>query len=88
MGEIADMMLDGTMCQLCGVWLNEGEDGDGYPQYCAGCQPDEDDDVVYGRADKARPPEPRYACPVCDRKLKSYEGYLDHYRTKHGEANP
>ena len=35
MGEIADMMLDGTMCAGCGVWLNDGEDGDGYPGYCS-----------------------------------------------------
>lgn len=37
-GEIADMMLDGTMCQLCGEFL-DGEAG-GYPMYCAGCAPD------------------------------------------------
>lgn len=41
MGEIADMMLDGTMCQVCGEWLNDGEDGDGYPITCAGCLNDE-----------------------------------------------
>jgi hypothetical protein len=37
MGEIADMMLDGTMCQFCGVFL----DGEplGIPRYCAECAP-------------------------------------------------
>lgn len=44
MGEIADMMLDGTMCQGCGEWLNDGEDGPGYPGYCAGCKPLDDED--------------------------------------------
>ena len=39
MGEIADMMLDGTICQGCGEWLCDGEDGPGYPGFCAGCQP-------------------------------------------------
>lgn len=39
MGEIADMMLDGTMCQGCGEWLHEGGDGLGYPGYCYGCKP-------------------------------------------------
>lgn len=39
MGEISEMMLDGTMCQGCGEWLNEGEDGPGYPGYCSGCEP-------------------------------------------------
>ncbi len=37
MGEIADMMLDGTMCSGCGEWLHDGEDGPGYPGYCSSC---------------------------------------------------
>jgi hypothetical protein len=37
MGEIAEMILDGTMCQVCGVWMNDGEDGPGHPQTCEGC---------------------------------------------------
>lgn len=45
MGEIAEMMLDGTMCQLCGEFLFDGEDGDGIPMYCAACDPgDEGED--------------------------------------------
>lgn len=32
MGEIADMMLDGTLCEGCGEYIGEG---DGYPQYCS-----------------------------------------------------
>lgn len=41
MGEIADMMLDGTTCQGCGEFLRDGSDGPGYPGYCAGCARDE-----------------------------------------------
>lgn len=37
MGEIADMMLDGSMCELCGEYLGEG---DGYTRLCAGCSED------------------------------------------------
>jgi hypothetical protein len=44
MGEIAEMMLDGTMCAGCGEWLHDGNDGDGFPGYCSGCAPDYDDD--------------------------------------------
>lgn len=40
MGEIADMILDGTMCAGCGEWLNDGADGDGFPGYCSGCATD------------------------------------------------
>ena len=36
MGDIADMMLDGTLCEGCGVYL-EGE-GDGFPRYCPDCE--------------------------------------------------
>ncbi len=36
MGEIADMMLDGTLCEGCGVFLNE--ESQGYPCYCADCE--------------------------------------------------
>lgn len=33
MGEIADSMIEGEACEMCGVWL----DGDrpGYPRYCS-----------------------------------------------------
>ena len=43
MGEIAEMMLDGTLCQMCGVYL--GED-DGFPVTCAGCKENEEVDKV------------------------------------------
>jgi hypothetical protein len=38
MGEIAEMMLDGTLCEGCGEFLNE--EPLGYPGYCFSCQPD------------------------------------------------
>lgn len=34
MGEIADGILDGEFCQICGEWLGEG---DGFPTTCDGC---------------------------------------------------
>ena len=39
MGEIAEMMLDGTLCQVCGSVI----DGDtpGYPRTCEDCAKDE-----------------------------------------------
>lgn len=39
MGEIADMILDGQMCQGCGEYLGEGC---GFPEYCTGCQEEAD----------------------------------------------
>ena len=34
MGEIADMMINGEMCAMCGEFLHDGEDA-GYPRYCS-----------------------------------------------------
>lgn len=33
MGEIAEMMLDGTLCEGCGVYLEGGAQG--FPGYCS-----------------------------------------------------
>lgn len=39
MGEIAEMMLDGTLCQRCGAFLDGNSPG--YPRYCKDCAKDE-----------------------------------------------
>lgn len=39
MGDVADMMLDGTLCQCCGVYLGEPQ---GYPVTCEECEQDEE----------------------------------------------
>lgn len=44
MGDIADMMLDGTLCQVCGEVLDGGEPM-GFPVMCAACKQDESDDA-------------------------------------------
>ena len=38
MGEVAEMMLDGTMCCNCGEFLGGDE---GYPVACECCQDEE-----------------------------------------------
>lgn len=35
MGDIADMMLDGTLCCTCGKFIDKGDYG--CPQMCSGC---------------------------------------------------
>lgn len=37
MGEVAEMLLNGAMCQCCGEWMDDGREP-GYPRYCAGCK--------------------------------------------------
>lgn len=93
MGEIAEAMLDGTMCQVCGEYL--GTDA-GYPVTCAGCR----------RADRYEPRIPRanryaakdnpklqkpgdpirqgdtMACPFCVKRVKVV-GFGDHMLDQH-----
>ena len=35
MGEIADMKIDGTLCEYCGVLIG---DAIGYPRHCDDCK--------------------------------------------------
>ena len=37
MGEIADAMLDGTFCQGCGQYIEDGG-ACGHPRFCASCR--------------------------------------------------
>ncbi len=39
MGDVADMILDGTLCEWCGVVL---EDGNDWPHLCGDCQLEKD----------------------------------------------
>lgn len=49
MGEVADMMYEGTVCYICGIFLDYLEDGDvepvGYPVPCSDCRKDLDPKV-------------------------------------------
>jgi hypothetical protein len=38
MGDIADMMLDGTLCERCGVYIEAKDDGACVPRLCEDCQ--------------------------------------------------
>ncbi len=61
MGDIADMILDGQMCQTCGEILGQG---DGYPVFCRACMPD---NKRIGPA----PPNPKKTnCPICNKRVK------------------
>ena len=38
MGDVANMILDGTLCEGCGiVMVKEGEPSHGYPRRCGDC---------------------------------------------------
>jgi hypothetical protein len=48
MGEIADLMIEGEICEGCGCEL--GGEAPGYPRRCSGCggKTDEDHDLIGG----------------------------------------
>ena len=75
MGEIAEMMLDGTLCCGCGVYLDG--DGDGIPRYCRDC---------HKPAKSHTPSKPREKvdCPICKKRINKV-GLADHKRDVHGE---
>lgn len=38
MGETTELILDGILCELCGVFISE--EGCGYPRSCEDCEED------------------------------------------------
>lgn len=73
MGEIAEMMLDGTLCAGCGVFLND--EPQGYPCYCRDCGSPQ-------RTLPKQPPAKKCKCPTCGKRVKEV-GLNDHMRDAH-----
>ena len=44
MGEIADMMIDGTLCGGCGCYLDG--DADGFTRFCEDCKNEIEEDAL------------------------------------------
>ena len=83
MGETAEMMLDGTLCCSCGVFL--GGTGDGFPVMCAACQAEMGVDE-WG-APLSDDPSNRPQCPVCGKRCKTEAGVQQHMKVKHPTAD-
>jgi hypothetical protein len=98
MGEIAEAMLDGTMCQCCGEYL--GTDA-GYPITCAGCKAEERREARVPRFDRyaikdnpkiAKPSDPvrhgdKMSCPFCVKRVK-VTGFGQHMLDQHRDKWP
>ena len=85
MGEVAEMMLTGVLCEGCGGYL-EGK-AEGYPRYCCTqCAKDRDADlsqVVTRTKDlKLSEKKPKRQCGICKAWIKEV-GMKDHVRDKH-----
>lgn len=93
MGEIADAMLDGTMCSCCGDYLGGDE---GYPVMCAACRAAERREPRIPRFDRykikdnpkvRKPGDPihqgdKMSCPFCVKRVK-VTGFGDHMLNQH-----
>jgi len=82
MGDIADMMLDGTLCQICGVYL--GKDT-GYPISCEACEAcyRSEKEIKYLNSQPSRP----NICNLCNKRLSTKTGLKQHKKDKHGVNN-
>lgn len=88
MGEYAEMMLDGTLCEGCGSAIDY-ENGPGFPRYCSRqCAADRGgDQITMTRKErhKANHGE-RVNCPTCNRRVMK-AGLADHVRALHSGAS-
>lgn len=76
MGEIAEMMLDGTLCEGCGVFLDG--DAEGFPRRCEDCR-----DCEYeAESNAGMPMVGRIRCAHCSRTVAA-AGLKDHMDAKH-----
>jgi hypothetical protein len=76
MGDFADDVLTGDLCQDCGGWIDENSDG--IPRFCKACHPK-------GKSDFQKlkvPTVKKIKCTLCDRHLKP-NGMKDHLRDFH-----
>jgi tRNA(Ile2) C34 agmatinyltransferase TiaS len=86
MGDIADMMLDGDLCEGCGVYM--GSAGQGFSRRCASCSREHKAankvaNVARNQAEHAA--AQKIPCPVCGKRIKTV-GMADHVKDAHGGA--
>jgi hypothetical protein len=74
MGEVAEMMLDGTLCKHCGGFIG---DGNGFTRTCHSCR------VEHSAAGNAKAPGFKIKCPDCEKWVKRI-GLSNHRRDAHG----
>jgi hypothetical protein len=73
-GEYADMLLDGSYCEVCAMPFGDG-DAPGYPRTHRRCR------------EPVPPTPPKPKCPVCGKKVKP-TGLTDHQRDAHKIKEP
>jgi hypothetical protein len=95
MGEYAEMMLEGIVCQFCGELIGDGE-GLGFPTVCGGCQRAEGVDECGQPRGKRRvgadptPSRRTIKCTVrgCTKGFATSEARDQHLRDRHKITTP
>ena len=84
MGDVADMMLDGTLCAGCGQSLDM--EPCGYPMYCGECGDFPGAEVVIKTTIDIQKPAAQNpaACPDCNKRFKNGYALGAHWDAKHG----
>lgn len=83
MGDYAEMMLDGTMCSSCGVYIGEAT---GEPAECETCAVEirQMEKSIQRQANIARNARMKKTrCPECNKKVKEI-GLNQHRKDVHG----
>lgn len=70
MGEIAEMIVEGTLCQYCQAYMGGSV---GYPRTCRSCS-----------AQELKPAINKEAYPVCNRKVKGLADHMRDLHPNHG----
>ena len=76
MGDMADMIVDGTLCQSCGCPVDNGK-ASGFPRDCHLCG---------GFSCDAPSGEKKHQCH-CGKKFRTKQGLNDHQRDAHPEES-
>lgn len=76
MGEIAEMMLDGIMCEGCGEWM-EDDFLAGHPRRCAACSGGRTVALLMQK------PKKRIKCQWCSKRFAADAARDQHARAKH-----
>ncbi len=79
MGDYADMVLKGLMCQGCGEYIGDDQgNGLGFPTWCPACNK-QNKEAAFNDLASAE-----FACSNCNRSFKDEVSLDQHYRDKHG----
>ena len=81
-GDVAEAMLDGTLCEICGEFLGEPT---GYPVRCTDCKNKPERLPTYRSFFEHQNPKAMILCPVCHKRVKEM-GLGHHVKDAHPES--